>query len=54
MSKAKAVTIAQNEQSCVVFGMPKVAIELGGVQHIEPLENIAAKTLTLIERMSTN
>lgn len=38
---AGAVTIAQDEASCVVFGMPKEAIALGAVQRVAPLENIA-------------
>lgn len=33
MRQAGAFTIAQNQASCVVFGMPKVAIELGAAQH---------------------
>jgi two-component system chemotaxis response regulator CheB len=41
MKEAGAVTIAQDEQSCVVFGMPKEAIKLGAVDRILPLENIA-------------
>ncbi|HDR04727.1 MAG TPA: chemotaxis response regulator protein-glutamate methylesterase, partial [Candidatus Marinimicrobia bacterium] len=40
MRKAGAETIAQNESSCVVFGMPKVAIEKGAVQHVVSLEKI--------------
>jgi two-component system, chemotaxis family, protein-glutamate methylesterase/glutaminase len=52
LSNVNALTIAQDEQSCVVFGMPKVAIELGGVKHIEPLNNIANRTLKLISKMS--
>ena len=28
-----AITIAQDQRSCVVYGMPKVAVELGAVQH---------------------
>lgn len=32
MRRAGALTIAQNQASCVVFGMPKVAVELGAVQ----------------------
>ena len=36
-------TIAQDEKTCVVFGMPKVAIELGGAKEILPLPNIAGR-----------
>jgi two-component system chemotaxis response regulator CheB len=43
MKEAGAHTIAQDEASCVVFGMPKEAIALGGVHQILPLEQIAAK-----------
>lgn len=48
MSGEGAKTIAQDEKSCVVFGMPKVAIEMGGVDYIEPLDNIPARLLTLL------
>ena len=34
-------TVAQNEASCVVFGMPKVAHEHGGVECLRPLDKIA-------------
>lgn len=37
-----ARTIAQNEESCVVFGMPKEAIKLGAVNEILPLSQMAA------------
>ena len=33
MRRAGAVTIAQNKESCVVYGMPKVAAEMGAVEH---------------------
>ncbi|MEW6238965.1 MAG: chemotaxis response regulator protein-glutamate methylesterase [Candidatus Omnitrophota bacterium] len=36
-----SLTIAQDEDSCVVFGMPKEAIKLGGAVHILPLGRIA-------------
>jgi two-component system chemotaxis response regulator CheB len=36
-----ALTIAQDEESCIVFGMPKEAIKLGAVDHVLPLAKIA-------------
>ncbi len=41
MKNAGAETVAQNEESCVVFGMPKEAIKLGGVNKVLPLNLIA-------------
>ncbi|MBA4094163.1 MAG: chemotaxis protein CheB [Candidatus Accumulibacter sp.] len=41
MFDAGAHTVAQDESSCVVFGMPRVAIELGGVRVVLPLARIA-------------
>lgn len=35
------VTVAQDEASCVVYGMPKVAVESGYAQHIVPLSRMA-------------
>ncbi len=48
MRDAGAKTIAQNQETCVVFGMPKVAIELGGADFIEPIEGIAKKIALLL------
>jgi two-component system, chemotaxis family, protein-glutamate methylesterase/glutaminase len=45
-----AATIAQDEASCVVFGMPKEAIAAGAVDDILPLERIAARILKLAEQ----
>jgi two-component system chemotaxis response regulator CheB len=42
MHDAGAKTIAQDEASCVVFGMPKEAIKLGGADQIIPLDQIPA------------
>lgn len=36
-----ARTIAQDEQTCVVFGMPKEAISLGAADHVLPLDQVA-------------
>ena len=49
MHDAGAKTIAQDEASCVVFGMPKEAIALGGVDFVLPLDQIAQKMLRLAE-----
>jgi len=46
MKQAGAYTIAQDEASCVVFGMPKEAIKLGGVDKVLPLAEIPAGILT--------
>ena len=40
MADAGAHTIAQDEKSCVVFGMPKEAIKLGGVKEVMGLDDI--------------
>jgi len=45
MKQAGAVTIAQDEASCVVFGMPKEAIKLNGVDKVLPLASIASAVL---------
>jgi two-component system chemotaxis response regulator CheB len=43
MRKAGATTIAQDEETCVVFGMPKEALALGAVDRVVPLDHIAAE-----------
>lgn len=45
MRQAGAYTIAQDEATCVVFGMPKAAIELGAAAEIAPLQDIARRVL---------
>jgi two-component system chemotaxis response regulator CheB len=45
LKAAGAITIAQDETSCVVFGMPKEAIALGAVDIVVPLEKIAREAL---------
>ncbi len=46
MKQAGAKTIAQDEASCMVFGMPKEAIKLNGVDKIMPLDSIGSAILT--------
>lgn len=49
MKKAGARTVAQDEKSCVVFGMPKEAIKLGAADKVVSLENITRTSLEMIE-----
>lgn len=45
MKQAGSVNIAQDEASCIVFGMPNEAIKLGGVDLIRPLDAISREVL---------
>ncbi len=45
MRESGAYTIAQDEDSCVVFGMPREAIELGGAEKVATLDDIPAIAL---------
>jgi two-component system chemotaxis response regulator CheB len=45
MKEAGAYTVAQDEETSVVFGMPKEAIKLGGVDRVLPLEAIPHRIL---------
>jgi len=47
MKRAGARTIAQDEASCVVFGMPREAIRMGAVDRVAPLDRIAAEITAL-------
>ncbi|MBF0202561.1 MAG: chemotaxis protein CheB, partial [Desulfamplus sp.] len=50
MKKAGAINIAQDEKSCVVYGMPKEAVRMGGVDHIEHIDRIADTAIRCISR----
>ncbi|MDY7578285.1 chemotaxis response regulator protein-glutamate methylesterase [Herbaspirillum sp. RTI4] len=45
MHNAGAYNFAQDEASCVVFGMPKEAIAAGGTNEVVPLQNMAARVI---------
>ena len=51
MKKAGAVNIAQDERSCVVFGMPKEAIAAGGVDYVRDINSIAGQAVSILETM---
>jgi two-component system chemotaxis response regulator CheB len=51
MKKAGAVNIAQDERSCVVFGMPKEAIAAGAVDYVQDIHTIAGKAVSILETL---
>ena len=48
MKQAGAKTIAQDEKSCVVFGMPKEAIRLGAADKVVPLGHVTQEILRMV------
>lgn len=51
MRRSGAKTLGQNESTCVVYGMPKVAYEIGAVEKQVPLENIASMVYNILNSM---
>lgn len=49
MRNAGAITIGQDESTCVVYGMPKVAYDIGAVEYQEKLLDIPQKTYFCVE-----
>lgn len=50
MRNAGAQTIGQDEATCVVYGMPKVAYDIGAVQYRMALSSIAGKVYSLLSK----
>ena len=48
MKQAGAYNFSQDEASCVVFGMPKEAIQAGGVDEIIPLRDMATRVMAYL------
>lgn len=48
--RAGGETIAEDESTCVVFGMPAVAAARGGAGHVLPCHEVAAKVVSLLRR----
>lgn len=48
MKEAGARTVAQDEKSCIVFGMPKEAIKLGAADKVVPLNSVSKTVLDMI------
>jgi two-component system chemotaxis response regulator CheB len=53
LKKQGAITIGQDEDSCIVYGMPKVAYDLGGVDLQAPLDQIAPLLLACSKSSTT-
>lgn len=51
MRRAGAKTIGQDESTSIVYGMPKVAYDIGAVQYQEKLSGIAGRTYSLLNKM---
>ena len=51
MRDAGSRTMAQDEATCVVFGMPKAAWEMGGAERLVPLQDIAEEVMGLLVTM---
>ncbi len=51
MKNAGARTIGQDESTCVVYGMPKVAYDIGAVEYQEKLPDIAKRTYNVLSKM---
>lgn len=51
MRRAGARTIGQDESTCVVYGMPKVAYDLGAVEYQEKLQDVARRAYAVLDRM---
>lgn len=52
MREAGAYTVAQNEETCVVYGMPREAVKLGAAEEILPLDRIADALLHHIQAIT--
>ncbi|MCP4590011.1 MAG: chemotaxis response regulator protein-glutamate methylesterase [bacterium] len=53
LRQAGAITIGQDQRSCVVYGMPKVAADIGAVQHVGPPAEIPRTVLRLLQEVGS-
>jgi two-component system chemotaxis response regulator CheB len=50
MREAGARTFGQDENSCVVYGMPREAARIGAVEEVVPIEEMAGRVLLALGR----
>ncbi|MBP9838913.1 MAG: chemotaxis response regulator protein-glutamate methylesterase, partial [Proteobacteria bacterium] len=48
---AGAHTICQSEKTCVVYGMPRAAVELGAAKEVLDLDKIASAVISQVKKM---
>jgi two-component system chemotaxis response regulator CheB len=46
-------TLAQNEETCIVYGMPKAAIEMGHVREVVSLDDLPDRLTALVQEVTT-
>jgi two-component system chemotaxis response regulator CheB len=54
MRKAGAHTFGQNESTCIVYGMPKAAYDIGAVVRQLPLDSLAAAIMSETSTIKMN
>ena len=52
LSNAGCETFCQDEASCIVFGMPKVAIEKGAAKQVISLDRMGETVMETVEKLS--
>ena len=52
IADAGGLTIAQDEATSIVFGMPKEAIALGAAHHVLPIQTIGPTVLKVVQQLS--
>ena len=53
MKDAGAYNFAQDEATCVVYGMPREAVQIGAVDEVGPIQNLAEMVLGFISEQGT-
>ena len=46
MKSKGSIIIAENEKSCIVYGMPRAAVEAGICDHIVPIDHVAQEIVS--------
>jgi two-component system chemotaxis response regulator CheB len=52
LKQAGAITMAQNEESCVVYGMPKAAVDIGATESVYSIDKMSLALSKAVEKIS--